>query len=164
MAKAIYIVIFHKFDDIVRFGKIKMDVFHDLFKRCFKVVINAGRTSCPDFDFDLFVNNSGFSAELDDPKETWASSSNTPDGGNRFQFENKAADALIAQIRSEFDETKRNELYKKFQALIYEEQPAVFLFTAKERLALNKRFDATVTANPRRLYWLGEFKLAKIKD
>jgi hypothetical protein len=56
VAKAIYIVIFHKFDDIVRFGKIKMDVFHDLFKRCFKVVINAGRTSCPDFDFDLFVN------------------------------------------------------------------------------------------------------------
>lgn len=115
-------------------------------------------------DFDLFVNNVGFSAELDDPKEMWASSSNTPDGGNRFQFENKAADALITQIRSELDVAKRNELYKKFEALIYEEQPAVFLFTAKERLALNKRFEATVTTNPRRLYWLGEFKLVKIKD
>ncbi len=110
-------------------------------------------------DFDLFINNAGFYASMDDPKEMWATSSNTPDGGNRFQFENKAADALIAQIRSELDATKRNELYKKFQALVYDEQPAVFLFTAKERLALNKRFDATVMANPRRLFWLGEFKL-----
>ena len=98
---------------------------------------------------------------MDDPKEMWATSSNQPDGANRFQFENKAADALIEQLRSELDVTKRNELYKKFQALIYDEQPAVFLFTAKERLALNKRFDATVMANPRRLYWLGEFKLKK---
>lgn len=112
-------------------------------------------------DFDLFVNNVSAGAEMDDPKEMWATSSNQPDGANRFQFENKAADALIEQLRSELDVTKRNELYKKFQALIYEEQPAVFLFTAKERLALNKRFDATVMANPRRLYWLGEFKLKK---
>ena len=110
-------------------------------------------------DFELFINNAGFSASMDDPKEMWASTSNTPDGGNRFQFENKAADALITQIRTELDDSKRKDLYKKFQTLIYDEQPAVFLFTAKERLALNKRFDATVMANPRRLYWLGQFKL-----
>ncbi len=110
-------------------------------------------------DFDMFINNAGFSASMDDPKEMWATSSNTPDGGNRFQFENKAADALIAEIRAELDDAKRRDLYKKFQALVYDEQPAVFLFTAKERLALNKRFDATVMANPRRLYWLGQFKL-----
>jgi peptide/nickel transport system substrate-binding protein len=110
-------------------------------------------------DYDLYINNLGLSAELDDPKELWASSSNTPDGGNRCSFENKAADALIEQIRSEVDMTKRNALYEKFQTLIYDEQPAVFLFTAKERLAINKRFDATIMQNPRRLYWLGQFKL-----
>lgn len=112
-------------------------------------------------DFDLYINSTSAGAELDDPKEMWATSSNQPDGANRFQFENKAADVLIEQLRSELDMTKRNELYKKFQALIYDEQPAVFLFSLKERLALNKRFDATVMANPRRLYWLGEFKLKK---
>jgi peptide/nickel transport system substrate-binding protein len=110
-------------------------------------------------DFDLYIHNAGFEAYLDSPKEMWATSSNTPDGGNRFQFENKTADALIAQIESELDATKRDDLYKKFQALLYDEQPAIFLFTAKERLALNKRFDATVMANPRRLFWLGQFKL-----
>ncbi|MBL7813502.1 MAG: hypothetical protein JNL70_00755 [Saprospiraceae bacterium] len=110
-------------------------------------------------DFDLFINNLGFSAELDDPKELWASSSNTPDGGNRFQFENKAADALIEQIRTESDEAKRADLFKKFQALVYDEQPAVFLFTTKERIAIKQRFDVPMNSNPRRLYWLGQFKL-----
>jgi peptide/nickel transport system substrate-binding protein len=110
-------------------------------------------------NYDLFINTNGAGAELDDPKEMWATSSTTPDGANRCNFENKIADVLIAQLRSELDEKKRNELYKKFQTLIYDEQPAIFLFAGKDRLVINKRFDATVMANPRRMYWLGEFKL-----
>ena len=97
-------------------------------------------------DFDMFVNASGFAPSIDDPKEMWAIASNTPDGGNRFQFENKQADALIEQIRSELTDSKRNELYKQFQALLYDEQPAVFLFARQERIALNKRFDAAIVA------------------
>ncbi len=97
-------------------------------------------------DFDMFVNAAGFEPNIDDPKEIWATSSNTPDGGNRSQFENKQADALINQIRSELDHDKRNALYKQFQALIYEEQPAIFLFARQERIGLNKRFDAPVIA------------------
>ena len=119
----------------------------------------AFKTALRKRDFDLYVNNISAGAELDDPREVWGTSSNTPDGSNRFQFENKAADALIAELRRELDVAKRDALYKKFQAMLYEEQPAIFLFSAKERLALNKRFDATVMQNPRRMYWLGAFKL-----
>ena len=97
-------------------------------------------------DFDMFVNASGFAPSMDDPKEMWATASNTPDGANRFQLENKQADALIEQIRSELTDEKRNELYKQFQVLLYDEQPAVFLFARQERIALNKRFDAAIVA------------------
>ncbi|NJN34263.1 MAG: hypothetical protein HC817_08450 [Saprospiraceae bacterium] len=38
-------------------------------------------------DFDMFVNSSTFLPTLDDPSELWSSKSNTPDGGNRCQFE-----------------------------------------------------------------------------
>jgi peptide/nickel transport system substrate-binding protein len=93
-------------------------------------------------NYDIFYNAFGFVSVLDDPKEIWHSTSNTPDGGNRYQFENKQADALIDQIRNELDETKRNELYKKFQALIYDEQPAIFIYIRQERLAIHKRFSA----------------------
>jgi peptide/nickel transport system substrate-binding protein len=95
-------------------------------------------------NYDIFYNGLGFSPGIDDPKEIWHSTSNTPDGGNRFQFENKQGDALIDQIRNEINEAKRNELYKKFQTLIYDEQPAIFMFIRQERLAIHKRFSAPV--------------------
>jgi peptide/nickel transport system substrate-binding protein len=111
-------------------------------------------------DFDMFLSQMGMTAALDDPKETWASSSSTPDGGNRVQFENKQADVLIDQIRAELDPAKRDVLYKKFQQLIAEEQPAIFLFATKDRIVLNKRFEATTSAR-RPGYVLGQFKIKK---
>ena len=95
-------------------------------------------------NYDIFYNGMGFSPGIDDPKEIWHSTNNIPDGANRFQFENKQADILIEQIRTELDEEKRNVLYKQFQALIYDEQPAVFLIVRQERIAIHKRFEAPV--------------------
>jgi peptide/nickel transport system substrate-binding protein len=109
-------------------------------------------------DFDLFLNQMGLTTALDDPKEVWASTSNTPDGGNRVQFENKQADVLIDQIRSELDPTKRDIMYKQFQKIIAEEQPTIFLFSTKDRIVLNKRFEAATTLR-RPGYVLGHFKL-----
>ena len=109
-------------------------------------------------DFDLFLGQHGLSAALDDPKESWATVNNTPDGGNRVQFENKSADALMDKIRSELDPTKRDALYKQFQKLIADEQPAIFLFSTKDRIVLNKRFE-TATTLRRPGYVLGQFKL-----
>jgi len=90
-------------------------------------------------DYDIFVSNTTFEPSSDDPKELWASSSNTPSGGNRYQFENKTADALIDSIRSELNPEKRDVLYKNFQELINKEAPAVFLFSPQERLVIHKR-------------------------
>ncbi len=91
-------------------------------------------------DVELF-----FSAFLpahtpDDPKEIWATSSDTPDGSNRFGFGNKQTDALIEQIRRELDPEKRKVLYYKFQEILYEEQPAIFLFSPKEKILVSKKF------------------------
>ena len=110
--------------------------------------------------FDLFLGQHGLNAALDDPKESWATVNNTPDGGNRFQFENKQADVLIDKIRSELDQTKRDVLYKQFQKLVTDEQPAIFLFATKDRIVLNKRFEIATTLR-RPGYVLGQFKLNK---
>jgi peptide/nickel transport system substrate-binding protein len=109
-------------------------------------------------DFDLFLNQMGLNSALDDPKEMWATVSNTPDGGNRVQFENKQADALIEQIRAELDPTKRDALYKQFQKMIAEDQPAIFLFSTKDRIVLSKRFEAASSLR-RPGYVLGQFKI-----
>ncbi|MDZ4680282.1 MAG: ABC transporter substrate-binding protein [Saprospiraceae bacterium] len=78
----------------------------------------------------------------DDPKQLWHTESNTPDGGNRVGFGNAASDALIDEIRVTLDEQKRAGLYRKFQELVYEEQPCIFLLAPQERLVIHKRFDA----------------------
>lgn len=109
-------------------------------------------------DFDLFMNQFGMNSALDDPKELWATASNTNDGSNRCQFENKAADALMEQIRGELDTPKRDALYKQFQKLMADEQPALFLFSTTDRIVLNKRFEAEATKR-RPGYVLGQFKL-----
>ncbi|GJM32316.1 MAG: peptide-binding protein [Saprospiraceae bacterium] len=78
----------------------------------------------------------------DDPKQHWHTSSDTPNGSNRVGFGNAVTDSLIDQIRVTMDETKRNELYKEFQQIVYDEQPMIFLFSPQERILINKKFDA----------------------
>jgi peptide/nickel transport system substrate-binding protein len=109
-------------------------------------------------DFDMFISSASYAPSIDDPKQFWASSSNTPDGGNRFQFENSQADALIEQIRSELNPDKRRALYLQFQELLASEQPAIFLLARQERIAINKRFEAPVVAR-RPGYLVNAFKV-----
>jgi peptide/nickel transport system substrate-binding protein len=96
-------------------------------------------------EFDLFINASTFPPTLDDPKEFFHSSSDTPDGGNRFGYRDAAADQLIDLIRITMDETKRDSLYKIFQRKIFDDKPAIFLFNQKERLVFNNRFNVVTS-------------------
>jgi len=45
--------------------------------------------------------------------------------------------------RFESDENKRIEMIKKWQKLIYDEQPYTFLYSPKSRYIYNKRFKNT---------------------
>ena len=94
-------------------------------------------------DYEIYSGAWAQDPTIDDPKQLWHSESDTPDGGNRVSFTNTEADRLIEAIRVTLDETKRNQLYKEFQELIYEEQPYIFLFAPLERIAISKRFETT---------------------
>lgn len=74
-----------------------------------------------------------------DPYQIWHSSQ-AEAGSNFVGFENKQADELIEQARTEFDRQKRIELYREFSRIIYKEQPYTFLFCRKSTVALHKRF------------------------
>ena len=77
---------------------------------------------------------------VDDPKQFWHTSSDTPNGFNRFGFGNAESDALIDELRRTLDEEKRGQMYLKLQEIIYEEQPAIFMYATKDRIAIHKRF------------------------
>ncbi|MCB0571574.1 MAG: ABC transporter substrate-binding protein [Phaeodactylibacter sp.] len=99
---------------------------------------------------------------VDDPKQLWHTESDTPDGGNRVSFNNQEADELIEKIRITLDEKERNKLYLRFQEIIYEEQPYIFLMAPLERIAISKRFTAKASVR-RPGFFVNEFLLKSDK-
>lgn len=97
--------------------------------------------------YDLYSGAIGNDPVPDDFYQLWHTNSwsKVSGGTNRVFFGDSESDALIERIRITLDPTKRLALYQEFQELIYEEQPMIFLFTPKARLALSKRFDAEAT-------------------
>lgn len=92
--------------------------------------------------FEMFAGAWAQDPTPDDFKQIWHTDSDNPNGTNRVGFGSAASDDLIDQIRVTLDEEERAGLYKSFQQMVYEEQPYIFLFAPKERLAIHKRFKA----------------------
>lgn len=79
-----------------------------------------------------------------EPRQTWHTES-IGTGSNFSGFGNDASDALIEKIQSTLDENERFAQYRELQQMIYDEQPFVFLFSAQNRIAIHKRFEAGTT-------------------
>lgn len=100
---------------------------------------NALIRSLDSRDFDAVTLAWSGAPVMNDPYQIWHSSQ-ISEGSNFVGFKNKEADEVIENIRSEFDDAKRNVLYKKLQKILHEEQPYTFLFTQASLVAYNKRF------------------------
>lgn len=91
--------------------------------------------------FEMYALAAQLGVDLDDPFQFWHTAMDTPNGGNRSGFGNEVSDNLIDNIRSSFDATEQNRLYREFQSMIYDEQPFIFVFVPLERIAVKKEFD-----------------------
>ncbi|MFK8102985.1 MAG: ABC transporter substrate-binding protein [Saprospiraceae bacterium] len=78
---------------------------------------------------------------LYDPYQLWHSKSDTPSGGNFVGFRNMEADKLIEEIRVTLDKKKRDALYLQLQEIIYDEQPAIFLYSGQTCIVANQRLN-----------------------
>jgi len=65
---------------------------------------------------------------IPDPFPFWHSSQKKDPGLNLALYENKEADILLEEARQNLDEGKRKELLEKFQNILIEDAPAVFLY------------------------------------
>lgn len=114
-------------------------------------------------DFEMFYGAWIGSPSPDDPKQIWHTES-INGGSNYVYFGNANSDKLIDDIRSELNEEKRNDLYKKFQVLVHDEVPYIFIWSPKEKIAISKRFTNTETFIARPGYSESGFKLAEGAD
>jgi peptide/nickel transport system substrate-binding protein len=65
---------------------------------------------------------------IPDPFPFWHSSQKKDPGLNLSLYENKEADKLLEAVRQNLDEKERKEKLEKFQEILIEDAPAVFLY------------------------------------
>jgi peptide/nickel transport system substrate-binding protein len=75
-----------------------------------------------------------------DPYQIWHSSQSKGEGSNYVSFINPESDKMIEAYRNEFDEAKRIEILKKWQELIFDEQPYTFMYSPQSRYVFGNRF------------------------
>jgi ABC-type transport system substrate-binding protein len=78
---------------------------------------------------------------VDDPFPLWHSSNDKPGGSNRSGFRLAEMDKTIEELRSAKDATTRDKLYTRYQEIIYEHQPAIYLYVPLERIMASKKIE-----------------------
>ena len=102
---------------------------------------NGFFTAVTSHEFDMSISAWQSSATPEDFSQLWSSAAWANNGLNFTGFGTTQSDALIDSINTSVDEQKRIALSKRFQKLVYDEQPYIFLFTQTRRIIANKRWD-----------------------
>lgn len=109
-------------------------------------------------NFEMFIGGWIQSTLESDPKQIWHTDAYN-NGDNYLGWGTAESDKLIEDLRLELDAEKRKPYWLQLQQLIHDDYPVIFLTTAKQRIAISKKFDAEGTVM-RPGYWLQGFKLA----
>jgi peptide/nickel transport system substrate-binding protein len=91
-------------------------------------------------DFDMLLGVWGGYSGPDDFSQLWKTEAWQKHGDNYSGFGDETTDKLIDSIKFTIDEVKRNELTKRFQQAVYNQQPYIFLFANTRRVIIHKRF------------------------
>jgi peptide/nickel transport system substrate-binding protein len=101
-----------------------------------------------------FVNPKKFDAVIlgwtiprdPDSYDVWHSSKTGPAELNHVSFKNAEVDALLEKGRRTFDQEERRKAYARFQEILAEEQPYVFLYVPDALPIVSARFRGIVPA------------------
>lgn len=97
-----------------------------------------GKALKKEFDATFFKWSLGFGTDI---FQTWHSAMIAQAGSYNFvSYKNAEVDALIEAAQVEFDDAKRDAIYREVHAILAEDQPYTFLFVDHYLMAVNKRF------------------------
>lgn len=94
-------------------------------------------------EFDATLGSWMLSVIPMDPYQIFHSSQSEGEGSNYISYKNPESDKMIEQFRKETDENKRIEIIKKWQQVIYDDQPYTFLWSPLARYVYSDRFRNT---------------------
>lgn len=111
--------------------------------------------------FDAMLGGWSASSGYDDPSQLWSTESWTTKGSNFCGFGNSKSDSLIVLANTSLDSLTHDKAFKDFQRLIYDEQPYVFLWSAKMPMVIHRRFKNTEFYRARPNVSLGSFRISE---
>lgn len=94
-------------------------------------------------DFDVCILRWGGGGAEQDPYQIWHSKSIEGRGSNHISYSNPEVDKLIEDARREPNAEKRMAMWRKFYAIIADEQPYTFLSSSYSTMFIDKRFENT---------------------
>jgi peptide/nickel transport system substrate-binding protein len=94
-----------------------------------------------DHKFDAMMGGWGASAGYSDPMQLWHTEAWASKGSNFTGFGDAESDELIRLTNTSLDHDEHIAASKALQKKIYDEQPYVFLYSVKRKIAIHKRFD-----------------------
>ena len=90
-------------------------------------------------EYEAFLFGQSWPTAEPDPYSFWHSSQTKDPGLNLALYSNPDVDKILEKLRTETDEGKRVDLYKKFQQSVTDDIPAVFLYSPNYLSVVNKK-------------------------
>jgi len=100
-----------------------------------------------------------------EPTQIWSTSS-INGGSNFIGFSNIEADKLMHAARSELDDDRRNEQYRKLGAILYQEQPYTWLYVRPQMELISRRLKGvrqTLMGWVLEDWWIDENRTANVE-
>jgi peptide/nickel transport system substrate-binding protein len=96
-----------------------------------------------DRKFEAILAGWGAGGIEEDPNQIWHSKSMAKKGSNYVSFNNPEADKLIDEGRRTLDEEKRMDIWRRFERIVYDEQPYTWLYSEVDCAFVHGRFKNT---------------------
>ncbi len=97
-------------------------------------------------DYEMLISVITQSTGLDDPYLSYHSSSVGNGKGNTLRYSNEEADLFMELIRNAKTEEERLQAYRDFQKIIYEDAPAVYLYSPQLKLIVDNQINPVVSS------------------
>jgi len=115
-----------------------------------------------ELDLDFYITGSSLSKNIallmqKNAKEAGISDNDDPKANNDISYRSPKADALIEKIRSTKSDSDRNQYYKELQQVMYDDQPAIFLYNPTDKLIVGEKWKGSSTTK-RPGYFAGTFE------
>ncbi len=110
--------------------------------------------------FEMMILGISVSPTDYEPYSSWHSDNAGKKGKNYARFASNEMDKVIDQLRLAASEEEKKELYRKFQEILYAEQPVLYLYSPVKTIIVHNRWEPLISS-VRPGYFENAFRLKK---